>query len=503
MIDWNTLLEGISLFMNWQNFLLLIVGLAFGVTLGAIPGLTGSLGIALMLPLTFTMDPLPAFVFLISIYTGGLFGGAITAILINTPGSPAAVATTLDGYALTKKGLSGKALGLAIGASSTGGLIGAVVLLIIIQPLASFALKFGPTEMFIIAVFGLTIISSIQEGGFIKSIYGGLFGILLGTVGMTSTGAMRGTFGSIHLLDGIPMIPALIGLFAVSELFVLADKKYVSKKQQGAIEQRYSSQILSGIKRVYKYPFNLLRSGSIGVFIGALPAAGSTIASLVSYNEAKRFSKKKEEFGKGSEEGLVAAESANNASEGGALATMLVLGIPGSASTAMLLGAIIMQGWVPGPRLFIDHSEVLYGIIFSVVIQVIMLLVVGALIAMAAGKIINIPNNILVPVIITFALIGSFAVRNMIFDAFLVFIFGLIGWYLRKNNYPIIAVVLGLILGPIADRELLRSVQLHGADTLQAFFERPVSLILIIITIVGVLTPILMERYGKKKRKAA
>lgn len=499
MIDWQSLIDGISMFMNWFNFLLIILGLFMGVILGAIPGLTGSLGIALMLPVTFTMEPLPAFVFLIAIYTGGLFGGAITAVLINTPGSPAAVATTLDGYPMTKKGQSGKALGLAVGSSTIGGLIGAFVLLIIIQPLASFALKFGPTEMFIVAVFGLTIIASVQEGGFIKSIYAGLFGVLLGTIGMTSTGALRGTFGSVYLIDGLPMIPALIGLFAVSELFFLADKKFVAKDTSG---QSYASEIVRGVKRVFKYPFNIIRSSSIGVFVGALPAAGSTIASLLSYSEAKRFSKNKSEFGKGNEEGIVAAETANNASEGGALATMLVLGIPGSASTAMLLGAIIMQGWVPGPRLFIDQSSILYGVIFSMIIGLLLLVFVGGIVSLGAGKVINIPTQILIPIIVVFALIGAFATRNLLFDAFLVFIFGVIGWYLRRNKYPVIAVVLGLILGPLADQELLKSVQLHGSDTLSAFFTRPISLILIIITVVGVLIPLIVEKIKKNKETA-
>lgn len=487
------------MFMDWFNFLLILLGLLMGVILGAIPGLTGSLGIALMLPITFTMDPLPAFVFLIAIYTGGLFGGAITAVLINTPGSPAAVATTLDGYPMTKSGQAGRALGLAVTSSSVGGLLGGIVLLLIIQPLATFALKFGPTEMFLVAVFGLTIIASIQEGGFVKSLFAGLFGVLLGTIGMTDTGAMRGTFDSVYLLDGIPMIPALIGLFAVSELFFLADKKFVTKKMEN---QSLLKEMLKGVKEVVKYPINVLRSSAIGVFVGALPAAGSTIASLLSYNEAKRFSKKKDQFGKGNPEGVVAAETANNASEGGALATMLVLGIPGSASTAMLLGAVIMQGWVPGPRLFIDHSVVLYGIIFSMLVGLLFLIFVGGGVSLAAGRIINIPNRILIPIIIVFALIGAFATRNLLFDAFLVFIFGIIGWYLRRNKYPVIAVVLGLILGPIADGELLKSVQLHGSETITAFFTRPVSLVLIIITILGVTLPIILERL-KKKSKAS
>lgn len=492
MIDWQALGEGIQLFMEWQNFLLILVGLTIGVVLAAIPGFTGSLGIAVMIPLTFGMDPLPSLVFLLSIYTGGLYGGSITAILLNTPGSPAAVATSLDGYPMTKKGLAGRALGVAVGASTIGGFLGILVLLVIIQPLANLALKFGPTEMFMIAVFGLTIIAALKGASFTKTFYAGLLGILIGTIGMTSSGAIRGTYGQAYLLDGIPIIPALIGLFALSELFFLVDKSYVTKQQ--IKHQRNSVEVLKGIKQTFKYPFNIIRSSAIGVFIGALPAAGSTIASLVSYNEARRASKKRESFGKGNEEGIVAAESANNASEGGALATMLVLGIPGSAAAAMLLGAIIMQGWTPGPRLFIDHSAVLYGVIFSELVQEVLLLFVGAAFAIIAGRIVRVPTHVLIPTIIVFALVGSFAVRNLMFDAVLVFLFGLLGWYLRRNEYPTIGVVLGLILGPIADKELLRSVQLYGDQTFFMFFQRPITLLLLIITIVGVITPIMLEK---------
>lgn len=495
MIDWTSVAEGIQAFLQWQNFFFIIFGMTLGIVLGAIPGFTGSLGIAIVLPLTFNMDPMPALVFLLSIYTGGLFGGAITAVLINTPGSPAAVATTFDGYPMTKDGKSSRALGLAIMSSTIGGLIGVIVLFLIIEPLATIALKFGPLEMFMIAVFGLTIIAALKGDSFIKSIFAGLLGVLLGTIGMTSTGAIRGTFGIVELMDGIPLIPALIGLFAISELFMLVDQDYIASDN---MKSNNLNSLIGGLKRAIKSPLNLLRSSAIGVGIGALPAAGSTVASLLSYNEAKRFSKEKHKFGKGHDEGIIAAESANNSSEGGALATMLVLGIPGSASTAMLLGAIIMQGWVPGPRLFIDHSEVLYGAIFSEFVQMFALLFIGVFICLVATKVVLIPTRILIPVITIFALIGAFAERHLIFDAALVFIFGLIGWYMRKNNYPTISVVLGLILGPIADEELLRSVQIHGDQTFVAFFQSPISLTIIIITIFGAVIPTIVGAIRKK-----
>lgn len=477
--------------------MLMFVGVAFGIILGAIPGFTGSLGIALLLPVTFSMDPLPSLVLLLSVYTGGLFGGSITAILLNTPGSPAAVATTFDGYEMTKRGESERALGLSVVSSTLGGMIGIIILFIIIQPLAKFTLKFGPPEMFMIAVFGLTIIASLKGKSFSKTLYAGLFGVLLGTIGMSSSGAIRGTFGSYYLLDGIPIIPALIGLFAVSEIFILIDQKYVSLNAPAKSDYR---KLLRGIKEGIKYPFTLLRSSVIGVFIGALPAAGATIASLVSYNEAQRQSKNKKNFGKGEPEGVVAAESANNASEGGALATMLVLGIPGGAATAMLLGAIIMQGWVPGPRLFIDHKDVIYGVIVAEFIQMFILLLVGIVIAILASRLVQVPTRVLIPTIAVLCIMGAFAYRNMIFDAALVFIFGIIGYFLRKFDYPTIAVVLGLILGPIADAELLRTAQRFAGDY-TVFFTRPISLTILIITIVGSFSPYIIDRIKKKNRK--
>jgi len=494
MIDWTDFIRGVATLFSWDIPLSIILGLTLGVIFGAIPGLTGGMGIAILTPFTFRLPLMPSLVFLTSVYTGGCFGGAISAILINTPGSPASVSTTLDGYPMTLKGLSNEALGISIAASAIGGFIGMLFLLLIMKPLANLALRFGPPEMFMVAVFGLTIISSLQERGFAKGMLAGLFGMMLGTMGMSSTGAIRGGFNIMYLLDGIPVIPALIGLFAFSELFFLMEKEYIT--EGGEIIKRDLKKMIKGFRTALRYPFNIVRSSLIGIIIGALPAAGATVANIVSYNEAKRLSRHSQTFGKGEPEGLVAAESANNSSEGGAMATMLALGIPGGQATAVLIGAFMLQGLLPGPRLFHKHMHVIYGLIAAELIEEIVLIAVGFVIAFYFAGIVTIPTRILIPTIAMFCMVGSFALRNAMFDAYLMFIFGLIGWIMRKHGYPVIAVVLGIILGPIADAELIRTHQLFAGD-LTVFFTRPISLALVILSVMAVALPYLLRRRKK------
>lgn len=345
MEELQAFMNGFGMIFEVKYFLLMFGGVTFGLILGALPGLTGSMGIALMLPFTYNMEPLPALVFLLSIYSGGLFGGAITACLINTPGSPANIATVLDGYPMTLKGQSEEALGLSLYSSVFGGLIGCMFLVMVMEPLANLSLQFGPSEMFMVAIFGLSVVGSLSSN-ILKSVFGGLVGILLGTIGMSPSGVVRGTMGTYYLLDGIPLIPALIGFLAIPELFNLASKEFVVSTRDATFN---AGRILKSVWLVITRPIQVFLCSGIGVLVGVMPAAGATVASLLSYNQAKQWSRKYEQFGTGIPEGVIASECANNASEGGALATMLVLGIPGSASTAMLLGAVMIQGWIPGP----------------------------------------------------------------------------------------------------------------------------------------------------------
>lgn len=480
--------------------LLMVAGLAMGTVFGAIPGLTGGTAIALMLPVTYYMDPLSSLVFLTSIYSGGNWGGAITAILLNTPGSPASAATVFDGYPMMKKGQVGRALGLAVGASALGEAIGALFLVFAIAPLGNIALSFGPPEMFMVGVFGLSIIASLQGTNLFKGFLAGALGLLLGTVGMSATGALRGTFGRYELLDGIPLIPALIGIFAFSEVLEMMGQTYLSDPSRMSRDQ--VREMLRGMGEVLRRPFNLIRSALIGVGIGALPGAGATVASLVSYNVAKNLSRQPEKYGTGIPEGVIASEAANSSSEGGATATMLVLGVPGGAATAVMLGAIILQGWVPGPRLVYDHQDVIYALILSQFVQCFLQLPVGATIAYFFSKIVNIPIRYLVPILVVVTVAGTYAGRNTLLDPAVMVVFGVLGWLLKRYDYPAIAVILGLILGPMVDAELIRTLQRFDGD-LTVFFTRPISLALLLASVAAVVGSRIVAARGRRAEQAS
>ena len=496
-MDFTPFIEGFSIVLSAKYVLYMFGGVFFGLVLGALPGLTGTLGIALMLPFTYSMEPLSALVFLLSIYSGGLFGGAITAIMINTPGSPANIATMLDGYPMMKKGMASEALGLALISSVIGGLIGCVFLLLITEPLANLSLQFGPAEMFMVAIFGLSIVGSLGDDA-LKGVFSGLFGLLLGTIGMNANGIERGTFGVLYLLDGIPLIPTLIGFLSLPEIISLISQEYVV---MGDLPTPSLKRILSAAKEIAKRPIQTIATSVLGVFVGIMPAAGATVASLLSYNQCRQFSKKRELFGTGIPEGIIASETANNASEGGALATMLVLGIPGSASTAMLLGALMLQGWVPGPSLFIDHRDIIYASISSLFLQQFVMLLIGLLLCLAAAYVLKVPVKYLIPCVLMFTVLGSFADRNAFFDSSLMLFFGVIAYIMKRHDFPVMPAVLGIILGPIADRELLRTVQMFSGNYWE-IFEKPIVLVLLFLSVASIAVPFVMQQRQKKRQKS-
>lgn len=478
-------INSVAQLMDIGILLYMIAGLAFGVICGAIPGLNAGIGIALMLPVTYGLDPLTSLVFLTSIYTGGVFGGAITAILINAPGSPSAVATTLDGHPMALKGMGNEALGLSIGASALGGLLGMIFLVIIIRPLAGFALQFGPAETFLLVIFALTSIASLSEHSFLKGLIAGAFGLLLGTIGFTASGAMRFTFNSVYLIDGMPIIPALIGFLALSELLLRLESPLTQLPEAGRLDLR---RILAGVAMVPRRAFSLLRSSVIGIFIGAIPGVGATVGSLVSYETARRSSRHPETFGKGEPDGVIAAEAANNASEGGAMATMLALGIPGGAATAILIGALTIQGIVPGPRLIYEHADVVYGLLAAEILEQILLLGVGIAVAALFLRLIYLPFSIIVPAVVVMSYVGAFSVRNAGFDAMLLIVCGVIGWLMKREGYPVVAVVIGVMLGATADAELIRMGQLYGDDW-SVLWSNPICVVLIIAIILSLSAP--------------
>ncbi|MBG0765011.1 MAG: tripartite tricarboxylate transporter permease [Tissierellales bacterium] len=408
-MELNLLLEGFQEVLIPLNILIVFGGTLMGMLFGAMPGINASMGVALLLPLTYGMPPITALTMLLGIYCGAIYGGSITAILINTPGTTAAACTTFDGHPLAAQGKAGKAIGMATISSFAGGIISIIILILLAPVLAKVALKFGPPEYFALAVFGLSIITSLSSGTLVKGLIAGFFGLMLGTVGMDMmNGTPRYTFGQVALLDGFSFIPVLIGLFAVSQILINVEKLESLNMKDSKILG-----LLPTLKELKSVVPTILRSSLLGSFIGILPGAGATISSFICYNEAKRWSKTPEKFGKGSLEGVAAPEAGNNAATGGAMVPLLSLGIPGSETTAVLLGAFMIQGISPGPLLFRDNIGVAYGIFAGLILANIAFLIIGLFGVKGFVKVLQIPTRILMPLILTLAFVGSYSVKKV------------------------------------------------------------------------------------------
>jgi putative tricarboxylic transport membrane protein len=488
-MDFNLLMQGIQEILVPYNIMIVFFGVLMGMLFGALPGINASMGVALLLPLTYGMSAISGLTMLLGIYCGAIYGGSITAILINTPGTTAATCTTFDGYELSKQGKAGKALGMATISSYMGGTVSVFILIGLAPILAKVALKFGPPEYFALAVFGLSIITSLTEGSLIKGLISGIFGLMIATVGIDMmNGTPRYIFGQIALLDGFSFIPVLIGLFAISQVLINAENaNSVSLKDTKILGLLPS---LSELKSVF---VTIIRSSFIGSFVGILPGAGATISSFICYNEAKRWSKNPKEFGKGSLEGVAAPEAGNNAATGGAMVPLLSLGIPGSETTAVLLGAFMIQGVSPGPLLFRDNISLVYGIFGGLLLANLAFLIIGLFGVKIFVKILQIPSKILMPLIIALAFVGSYAVKNNLFNVGVMIAFGIIGYFMRKLKFPITPVVLALVLGPMAESSLRRALIMSGGSW-KIFIERPITLILLIITMITLLFPIIRDK---------
>lgn len=487
--------SGFATILQPHYILFMFVGVAMGTILGFLPGLTAATGIALMLPLTYTMEPLEALVFLMSIYSGGLFAGGATAILLNTPGSNANIATTLDGYPMHRKGETERALGLALASSIIGGLCGTICLILIAGPMANAALKFGSGEMFMVAFFGLTVVGSLADDIF-KSLLSGFFGILLGTVGVNAMGITRGTMGSVYLLEGVPLIPALIGLLALPSVYELV---YKQNSLQQADTRVSFKKLIGGMLEAFKHFKQAILCSLAGIIVGIIPAAGASVAGILCYNQSKQLCKNSDEFGSGCAEGIVACETANNASEGGSLATMFVLGIPGSNATAMMLGAVVLMGWTPGPKMFTEHSDIIYASFSSLFIQQFVMGIMGIGLCLIGAKLAKLPVKYLAPAIILFTIIGSFSSRYVLFDPWLMVLLSLLGWYMKKHSYPVMPLVLGLLLGGLADANLMRVFQAY--DSFWEIFKSPITTVLALVSIFSIVAPAVVNRRKRKNAK--
>lgn len=486
-------MAGLQVVLTVDIWLLIIAGTSLGIIVGIIPGLDSMTCIALLLPLTFYMQPLNALVFLSSIYVSVMFGGELTATLLNTPGGEENLCTTLDGFPMTCRGQAGEALGLGIGSSVVGGVISYIFLLVSAAPVARFAMKFGPTEMFLIALTGIIFIAALRGESLAKGLLAGAFGLLIGGVGIAPTGEWRATFGQMYLSDGVPFVPAMIGLIAVAELFVIAERDLVAPAT--TVSDVSFRRILRGMRWVFEYPGTIIRSSLLGIIIGAIPGTGATVGSAVSYNLTKRLSKTPEKFGTGFPPGIIAAETANNATTGGALMTTLMLGVPGSGTCALLLGAMTMQGIHPGPQILREQSDLVYGIAFALLLSQVLMVIMAAVGGYFLAYLLFVPTATLVPVVVLYCMIGSLAIRSTEFDVFLMGIFGVVGWLMVRTGFPPIAMVLGVILGPIADAELVRSSMRYGDQFYFYFFSRPLSLVLTVVIVAVLVAPYVRSRY--------
>lgn len=472
-------------------------GLIIGLFFGAIPGLSISIAMAVFLPATLYMDFLPAILFLTSIFTGGGFGGAIPAILLNIPGTSSSVATAFDGYPMSKRGEHAQALGIGLASSVLGTLIGYVLLLFTVNSISQWVLLLGPTEMLVVAIWGVTLIAVLNDASVSKGIAAGILGILISTIGYSDAGQMRGTFGSMYLLDGIPAIPALIGFFAASELFNLVGKRYIVDDSE--LRTVRFRMILSGMAYPLRRPLQLLRGGSMGALIGAIPGVGASIANLAAYATAKQRSDAPERFGKGHPSGVMAAESANSSSEGGSMITLLALGLPGGAGTAVLLGAFALHNVTGGPRFIRENPDVVYALILGNMAQAILLLLVGVGFIFLAGYIVKLSLKLMIPVVMVLSVLGSYAITGNMVGPITVVATGIIGWVMRRYGYPVAATVVGLLVGGMAEGELVRSMQISGGD-LGFIAGRPITLVLIALLILSLLPRIISAILKRRRR---
>lgn len=484
-------LQACGVVFDWHILFMILCGVTGGIAVGAVPGLTATMAVAIMTSFTFHMSATAAIMVLLGVYFGGVYGGSIAAILLHIPGTPAAVMTARDGYPMSRRGEGGRGIGIATYASFMGGVIGIILLMVGAPLIARFALRFSAPEYFSLAVFGLSIVANISGDSLPKGIVAALIGIVICMVGMDPiTGMDRFTFGVRDLYTGFQFIPVMIGLFGVSEIF-----GQLNKASNVVVLQKIS-RILPTLADVRHTAGTILRSSLIGVGIGALPGTGGSIASFVAYNSARNNSKHPERFGTGIAEGIAAPESANNAATGGALMPMLTLGVPGDAITAILIGAFILHNIQPGPMLFTSNPEVLYTIYIGSMVANFFMAVVGFLCAGLFARLISFPYYILLPVILMLCMVGSFAVNNNLFDTKVMLFFGVIGYVLTKLDVPLTPLVIGIVLGPIVE-ENLRTTIIMSQGQWSYFYTRPIATFFVALTIFS----LVLEQYRRHRRQ--
>lgn len=480
--------------------LLIVLGTVFGILIGALPGLTSTMGVALLVPVTFGMSPVHGLALLGAIYCSSTYSGAISAILINIPGTPANCSTLLDGFPMTRKGQAGLAIALATAASSIGGFLSNFGLLFLAPPLAEIALRFGSQEYFLLSLFGVSVIASLSEQNMIKGFVAGVFGMFLATIGMHPlTGDIRFTLGVPELFNGLPLVVALIGLYSIPEVITNLSEKALVQNAEAAEVRGVFRQMMD----VFKYKLVMLRATVIGLIVGIVPGAGSSIAGFIAYDDAKKSSSDPASFGKGNPAGVVSSETANNAVVGGSLIPTLTLGIPGNAVSAVLLGGLMIHGLKPGPALFTENSAIAYSFILSMFLANIAFVPVGLLVARYGVSFIKTPASILGPLVIGLGVIGAYAINMSLVDVWIMLAVGMLGFLMKEFDVPREPLVLGLVLGTMAEGELARSLALVQGNLgalLSDFVTRPISVVILGLTALSIFQGI---RSQMRRRKAA
>jgi len=485
-------LQAMTVVFQPMNFILMAVGMIIGIIFGAIPGLTATLAIALLTPFTFNLDAIPALLLLLSIYNGGMYGSSITAITIRTPGAPASAVTVLDGNELAKKGEAGKAIGVSCIAGAIGGLFSAIVMIFLSPPLAQLAVAFSPADYFAVGIFGLTAVFAVSGKSLVKGSIATIFGLLISTIGMDPILPYpRMIFGIGELASGVPFLPAVIGLFAIAEVFRMAASTDTVKDLDMKI-----GRVLPTMKEFVGTLKETFRGSVIGTLIGILPGAGGTIAAFVAYGESKRASKHPEKYGTGILEGVASPESANNAVTGGAMIPMLTLGIPGDAVTAVLLGALIIQGLEPGPSLFKDHLDVVYPVFAGMILSNIVMTIMGLLVIKPVSVLAMVKKEYLMSIVMIFSIIGAYADGGSLFSVLIAILFGILGYFMEKYNFPVAPVVLALILGPMIENSM-RQALIMSQGSWTVFFNGPIRLVIWGLTAVMLITVMYRQYKGK------
>lgn len=472
---------------------MVFAGVLIGIVVGAIPGLNGAIGISLLLPLTFTMEPQIGLLLLGGIYMGGMYGGSITAILINVPGDVVAAPVAMEGYPLTQQGRAKEALYYSIFSSMFGGFIGVMILIFFTPPLARLALQFGPAEMFFVSLSGLIVVGALS-GSYLKAAFAVLFGLFISTIGIDMiTGSERFTFGSVDLRSGISVVPVVLGLFCFAEMFLNIGKK--PSEQVKYRDQNISR--TSVLTSILKARFLVWKSGLIGTVVGLLPGVGTTLAVFMSYGEAKRVSKQPGLFEKGNPEGIIAAESANNATVGSSMVPLLALGVPGSPTSAIIAGALVIHGIILGPSLFVNRPDVAYTFLYGMLLTVVAMTIIGAVGIKYFSYILKIRMEYIVPTVLVFALFGAYSLRNSLFDVLIALVLGIAGAIFKKIEVPLAPIIIGVVLGPLIETNLARAMRIAGArdvPLVQYMLSSPLAIGLLIMVLVLLVVVVQMRR---------